>query len=117
MKRSAAALQRDGTLAAIDALRICQRIYLRRVWKDTVLLGCSLLHVGRRGVRRWELSVLYGWNLYPTFQTVRMCRGAAASVSSLRRSSATCVSTVRLTTEALYPQTARNSSFRLMTRP
>ena len=30
---------------------------------------------------------------YPLFRTVRMCRGSAAFSSSLRRSSATCVST------------------------
>lgn len=32
---------------------------------------------------------------YPVFRTVRMYRGSAAFGSSLRRSSATCVSTVR----------------------
>src|SRR5881392_321995 len=46
-----------------------------------------------------------------------MCRGTAGSVSSLRRSSATCVSTVRLNTAALYPHTSVSSSMRLATAP
>lgn len=37
---------------------------------------------------------------YPVLSTVRMWRGFAGSASSLRRSSATCVSTVRLMTES-----------------
>ena len=37
-------------------------------------------------------------SLYPTFHTVTMCSGDPGSRSSLRRSSPTWVSTVRLTT-------------------
>src|SRR5436305_1527808 len=46
-----------------------------------------------------------------------MCRGTAGSVSSLRRSSATWVSTVRLNTAALYPHTSVRSSMRVTTAP
>ena len=38
---------------------------------------------------------------YPTFHTVMMCLGFAASCSIFRRSSATCESTVRVVTNAL----------------
>src|SRR5262249_52736498 len=41
-----------------------------------------------------------------------MWRGCPGSCSSLRRSMATCVSTVRLITSSAYPQTSRNSSSR-----
>ena len=54
---------------------------------------------------------------YPVFRTVRMCCGSPALSSSLRRSSATCVSTVRLYTSPEYPHTSSSSSARDATWP
>ena len=55
---------------------------------------------------------LHGCSRYPVFRTVRRWRGDPGSRSSFRRSSAMCVSTVRLTISASYPHTSCSSSSR-----
>src|SRR5439155_16827996 len=62
-------------------------------------------------------SDIYLSSRYPALRTFKMWFGAAGSASSLRRSSATCVSTVRLKTSALKPQTSVRSSIRDATAP
>ena len=47
---------------------------------------------------------IYATNRYPTAQTVTTCRGLDGSSSNLRRSSATCESTVRVSTCGPYPR-------------
>ena len=54
---------------------------------------------------------------YPVFRTVWKWRGFAGSISSFRRSSMTCMSTVRDITSEEYPQISRSSCERVTTSP
>jgi hypothetical protein len=80
--------------------------------------GCSRpLTAGAAPDSRRRFPPAHSSRRYPTFHTVTMRRGAAGVGSSLRRNSATWMSTVRLDTSDRYPDTARRSSSRVATAP